>query len=462
MDKINELFVGWYDYSKEEFEKILSNGLISFDTNVLLNLYRYSKETSQETLSLFNSIKDRLIFSYYVAEEFTRNRKKVEADSLIEYNVYISKMESKYNDLINELNNIQDKRISTKKKLIDSINRNKDRVVSAIYKDRIQKEDLLKGGLESKICDLIDTKILKKYSDEEFKKIKEEGIRRIKEQIPPGYKDNQKSENGDYHIFKSLIDYCKEKKKDLIFVTDDLKEDMFTNLHGIKIPRSELLNEFYMETGQKLIILSVQEFLKNKTIFSESVSEDILSEIYLTSLENVKYPVKTNSRIKRYLYNILKNNTVEDVVNNDQEIQKSFRTIIRICEGFNDEESVKNFNFILQLLKSGNYELYFSQLEGMNEIITNSKNKEFKTITSFYEKYKIDNDMNIGVELLNLVILYINEYISSDYEAKSLVIKLRELIKGVKNNYVSIETLNDEIDYAYNFIVSGEQEYVSI
>ena len=462
MDRISELFVGWYDYSKEEFEKILSEGLISFDTNVLLNLYRYSKDTSMETLSLFESIKNRLVFSYYVAEEFTRNRKKVEADSLIEYNLYITKIESKYNDLIKELNNIQDKRISSKKKLIDSINRNKDRVITAIYNDKHQKEELLNGGLELKICNLIGTKILKKYSDEEFKKIKEEGLRRVKEQIPPGYKDNEKAENGDYHIFKSLIDYCKVEKKDLIFVTDDLKEDMFSNLHGIKVPRAELLNEFYIETGQKLIILSVQEFLKNKIIFSESVSEDILSEIYLTSLENIKYSTKTNSRIKRYLYNILKNNNVESVVNNNDEIQKSFRTIIRICEGFNDVESAKKFNFILQLLKSGNYELYFSQLDVINEIIINSKNKEFKKITSFYEKYKIDNDTNIAIELLNLIILYINEYISDDYNVKSLVIKLRELVKGIKNNYVSLKILSEELDYAYNFIVSGEQEYVSI
>lgn len=62
--KIEELFVGWYDYDVDEYSSIINNSKISLDTNVLLNIYRYSKETSDKTLYLLNKIKDRLIFSY--------------------------------------------------------------------------------------------------------------------------------------------------------------------------------------------------------------------------------------------------------------------------------------------------------------------------------------------------------------------------------------------------------------
>ena len=459
---INELFVGWYDYSKEEYERILSKSLISFDTNVLLNIYRYSTETSLETLSLFDSIKDRIIFSYYVAEEFTKNRKKVEADSLLEYDKYISEIEGRYEALINEINKIPEKRIFEKKKLINSINKNKEKTITSISNDKTKKVELFNEGLEVKICNLMNNKILSKYSDEDFKKIKEEGIRRIKEQIPPGYMDNQKAENGDYHIFRSLIDYCKNKKCDLIFVTDDTKEDIFANIHGKKFPRSELLNEFYTETGHKLVILSVQQFLRNRLIFKEKVSEDILNEIYYTSIENIKYSSRTNSRIKRYLYNILKNNTIDDVISNYDEIHKSFRTIIRICEGINDEESANKFKSLLNILSDGDYELYLSELLTINEIVLSEKDKELKRITSYYEKYKETKIIGIGTELINLMITYINEYMSKDFNSKSLVIRLRELLKGLKNGLVLEDTLCHEIEYAYNHIMMGENEYVSL
>lgn len=459
---INELFVGWYDYSKEEYESILLNGLISLDTNVLLNLYRYSKETSTETLTLFSSIGDRIVFSYYVAEEFTRNRKKVEADSILEYSKYISDIDNRYKDLMSEINSIPDKRLSEKKKLITSINKNKEKIITSITTEKNKKEKMFSEGLESKICELMNHRILNKYSDKDFKKIRDEGLRRIKEQIPPGYKDSQKSENGDYHIFKSLIDYCKEKKKDLIFVTDDTKDDIFTNLHGKRFPRSELLNEFYNETGQKLLIFTVQEFLKNRIIFKEKVSEDILSEISFTSIENLKYSPRTNSRIKRYLYNILKNNSIDDVINNYEEIQKSFRTIVRICEGINDEDSAKKFNSLIRILNDGDYELYLTELLSINEIVLQEKENEVKRISSYYEKYKETNIKEIGIELGNLMITYINEYMNENYKAKTMAIKLRELLKGVKSDYVSDEILSSEIDNTYNYIMTGEDNYASI
>ena len=52
MSKINDLFVGWFNYTDEEYQKILKDSRISLDTNVLLNLFRYSKKNSQETLNL--------------------------------------------------------------------------------------------------------------------------------------------------------------------------------------------------------------------------------------------------------------------------------------------------------------------------------------------------------------------------------------------------------------------------
>ena len=277
--KIEELFVGWYDYDVDEYSSLINNSKISLDTNVLLNIYRYSKETSDKTLYLLNKIKDRLIFSYYVAFEFTKNRKKVESASIEEYKNYQSKIESKYEEIINELKKISNNKLAKKDKLIESVIKNKEKVLQNFDSSIDKKMEVFKSGLEKEICQLFEGKIIDKYSDIEFESIKAEGIRRQKNQIPPGYKDEEKGENGDYYIFKQLIDYSKNNDIDIIFVTDDVKEDMFQTIRGIKSPRPELLNEFNKETNHKLIIMTVQEFLNNKIIFDENISEKVLDEI---------------------------------------------------------------------------------------------------------------------------------------------------------------------------------------
>ena len=55
--KLSDLFVGWYEYSDDEYKNILQNALISFDTNVLLNMYRYSKKASNETFDALKTVK---------------------------------------------------------------------------------------------------------------------------------------------------------------------------------------------------------------------------------------------------------------------------------------------------------------------------------------------------------------------------------------------------------------------
>lgn len=48
-------------------DKVWQNGVIVFDTNVLLNLYRYNEETRNELLKLMKSYQNRLWMPYQVA-----------------------------------------------------------------------------------------------------------------------------------------------------------------------------------------------------------------------------------------------------------------------------------------------------------------------------------------------------------------------------------------------------------
>lgn len=445
--KIEELFVGWYDYDVDEYSSIINNSKISLDTNVLLNIYRYSKETSDKTLYLLNKIKDRLIFSYYVAFEFTKNRKKVESASVEEYKKYQSKIESKYEEIINELKNISNNKLAKKDKLIESIIKNKEKVLQNFDISIDKKMEVFKSGLEEEICQLFEGKIIDKYSDIEFESIKAEGIRRQKNQIPPGYKDEEKGENGDYYIFKQLIDYSKNNDIDIIFVTDDVKEDMFQTIRGIKSPRPELLNEFNKETNHKLIIMTVQEFLNNKIIFDENISEKVLDEIKIISNENRYISIKMQMRIRKFLYRAFKYETEDEIEENSNDISKALRTIIRITEGSNDEQSFNDYENLYLLISENNYSQFINNSVKYRNKIMNIKSKEKEIINNYNKIININSSKEEFINYIDVLINYINIFMDVNY--KDDLLKLRDLKRSICNDFISNERVIKEFDNIY-------------
>jgi hypothetical protein len=67
-------FIGYYSPSDAEIATIWQSGIIVFDTNVLINLYRYSKEARSALLELIGSLKDRLWLPNQIALEYHRQR----------------------------------------------------------------------------------------------------------------------------------------------------------------------------------------------------------------------------------------------------------------------------------------------------------------------------------------------------------------------------------------------------
>jgi predicted nucleic acid-binding protein len=93
---------GYYRPTKEEFDKLWEDSLIIVDTNVLLNLYRYSKKTSDDLLTTLKKYSDRLWIPHEVAYEYHKNRLNV-----------ISQQKTVYKDLI-EFLNTHEKKVSSK------------------------------------------------------------------------------------------------------------------------------------------------------------------------------------------------------------------------------------------------------------------------------------------------------------------------------------------------------------
>src|SRR5947208_978041 len=56
--------------TESDYATLLTSGMIVLDTNVLIDLYRYHKQTRDEFLLVLDNIKERLWFPHQVIKEF--------------------------------------------------------------------------------------------------------------------------------------------------------------------------------------------------------------------------------------------------------------------------------------------------------------------------------------------------------------------------------------------------------
>lgn len=299
---ISELFKGYTLYTEKEYKDIWANATIVIDTNILLNLYRYSKESRKAIIDLLKTLKTRLWIPYQVAKEYFSNRDKVIKDS-------VKELESLRNQMTKSFGEIDRALKSKEKNYVEIANLE---YMFSEFKEKIEKEfekinasaienDSTKEALkiEGEILSLIDNHIGKELPKKEYEKYIDEGLRRIKEQLPPGYKDSDKEEryngktiNGDYIVFRSFMNYAKENNKNIIFITADTKDDWFKEIDGEKIGgRQELLHEFYQETKKMLLIYSFEGFANkyNEMNPTTKISDNVINEIYtVNTISNIK------------------------------------------------------------------------------------------------------------------------------------------------------------------------------
>ena len=271
----------YLSYSDEEKQELWDHATFVFDTNVFLNLYRYSAKTRELLLSALDKFKDRVWMPHHVACEFMKNRSNI----IWETNHQYDNLNSEANKFIDNCRTAlkldkDDKDLNLlKKQMVDWIEQAKRKNVAVIKPD----SDII---LE-KLLSLFDNKVGDALSEEESKQISEEGKKRYAAQIPPGYKDSekQKGENanntyGDLIVWKQILKYASSEKKDIILVTNDQKEDWWEILHGQTLgARVELRREFIKETSQKFYMYSMSAFISrfesgsNPQAVSEAVDE---------------------------------------------------------------------------------------------------------------------------------------------------------------------------------------------
>lgn len=293
----------YLELNSQEKNDLWGTATFIFDTNVFLNLYRYSNNTRNQLIESFEWLKKRIWMPYQVASEFCKDR----------YNV-IDEANRRFDNISAEADKLAD---SWKKELRLDHNDLDIKELSKYLKEWISKKrdsnyltfNVTDDAVFCRLLDLFDGKVGKPFSGEEKLKIEQEGEKRYTDKTPPGYKDNKKVENrfGDLLVWKEIIGYAKSKKVDIIFVTHDQKEDWWNIINGKTIgPRTELRKEFYEETGRIFHMYTMSTYLSFFTANKEnSIDKTTIDEVELfTSVMRKKVP---RTELKEY-YESLEDN----------------------------------------------------------------------------------------------------------------------------------------------------------
>lgn len=286
----------YIELNNREKEDLWKTATFVFDTNVFLNLYRYSNNTREQLINSFEMLKTRIWMPYQVALEFCKDR----------YGV-IDESNRRFDNILSEADKLMG---SWKKELRldnnDSDINDLDKYLKTWITKKRESNYLTLSATEDEVfdrlLDLFDGKVGKPFETEERMKVEQEGEKRYIDKTPPGYKDNQKTENkfGDLLVWMEIIGYAKSKKADIIFVTHDQKEDWWNTFNGKTIgPRIELRKEFYEKTGKMFHMYTMSSFLSLFTQDNGSyIDKKTMDEVELVA--SVIRNTKNYDEIKGY------------------------------------------------------------------------------------------------------------------------------------------------------------------
>lgn len=359
---MNKNFKAYTPITKKQIDSVWQSKTTLFilDTNILLNLYSYRKNTQDDFLKILEKLKDNIWIPYHVMLEYHRNRLRVINDKentineIIEWcknmrlefpNDMFEKKEEKdissackdfsrkYPDLKKDWNKIKEaineKFSKEKEKYIEEIKRVTDNGVGINNHDKVY-DSLMK----------VFKRIGTAHDKDFIEGIKNKGKERYKHKRPPGYKDatkDQSEENVYYHngceipykygdliIWEEIKQYVKDKNNkinknselieimNIVFVTDDNKDDWVQKHYSgdktISMARYELFDELLTEAKHisRFLIADSESFVKQSNEqFKLKLGDDSVNDIKNTSnnlrrsfLERAAFEI-FNSRLEK-------------------------------------------------------------------------------------------------------------------------------------------------------------------
>ncbi|HFG6905459.1 PIN-like domain-containing protein [Acinetobacter baumannii] len=425
---MKNIFTSFYENHEEDYLKSIwksPNTRFILDTNVLLSLYSFQKDSRNDFINILKKINSRIWIPHHVALEFQRNRLKV----IKNHRIHFQNMQKETEDFLNSISFDDQIFVSFKNKFSTkskhpSINENIDNIIKNLTSEFNNLKKLLEQEIEDLkqlIAEIDQDKIYlnsKDYIRDELDlifsskslgnnifenqdsvdKFIKEGEYRYKNLIPPGYKDAINKENdvftfngltykskfGDLLIFKQIIEFAKDPKiKNIIFISEDVKEDwrIIENLNGKKIlgARPELKQEIFKEASvENFYIFDINDFLKhtnnslNLRLNPDSVADIKNALLFSDFNENFNdFMEKFNETIK--FQNEINTPTQREIKERspmgyiyDTELYSKIKNINQKLNSINDSKLV-----YLELINVPPAAFFFSNYEKILDIVDN-------------------------------------------------------------------------------------------
>lgn len=275
-------FPGHYQLSSDQIKELWDTATIVLDTNVLLDFYQVSKQTSTELLGILGNYAEhgRIFIPFQSAYEYHENILTV-----------ISGQKKMYDETLKHLNKFNED-VAKKRshpfmdeELANAFSELFQKI-KANFKEKKDNLDhlLTENEIKDKLGEMLNGMVGEPFSVEDLAKIYKEGESRYNHKIPPGFKDKNKNGNeqyGDLVVWKEIIRYSKNTAKSIIFVSSDTKEDWYQIIDGKTIgPLPQLREEFIIETGQIIHFYTMEQFLTHANKEGKAaVSEQTINEI---------------------------------------------------------------------------------------------------------------------------------------------------------------------------------------
>lgn len=264
---MRELFPGYYRPLNEQIEKMWQEGVFAFDTNILLNIYRYTSETRERLFEILHRLQDQIWIPYQVAYEYQHRRLEVINEELLAYQTIKQSLDDCFKKLQKDLDKYKRHASIDVAALKQEIKEAFDKTQGSLNRAKKSHPKLHTADkLRDKLDEIFEGRVGNPYTQEQLFDIYEQARKRFQWQIPPGFSDDTRKPEpdkfGDVVIWFQMIDHAKAQQKPLLFVTGDVKQDWWLYQGDNRIgPRPELLQEMFTKAETPFYMYDADEFL---------------------------------------------------------------------------------------------------------------------------------------------------------------------------------------------------------
>ncbi|WP_157529084.1 PIN-like domain-containing protein [Nocardia sp. NRRL S-836] len=289
------MFDGFEDYrtaTEDDYRRTLTGGMVVFDANVLLNLYRFNSTTRADLIKVMQSLGDSLWIPHQVMREFWRNRESV-IDQLGETpRESLAKLDKARQDA-EEAVRAWSNRIylpeGERDGLLTRLNGAFQAVRHTISEQaaaNAHPHDTNADTIVATLSSILGGRTGAALPPEDHDAAVVEAERRIVAKEPPGYLDKDKADAderaGDFLVWKQVLLEAERRSCDVLLVTSDVKDDWWRRAKGqLRGPRWELMAEFRRSTGHRLFMITPSELIRRA---------DALTDVHVNpeSAENIE------------------------------------------------------------------------------------------------------------------------------------------------------------------------------